>query len=81
MTVSPSWVFCSDIAGANAGSVSGAMNMIGNLGSFVSANAFPFLFGLTGSAATYFEVTAFMNLTAIFCWLLMKSPEIKDIQP
>ena len=25
--------------------------MIGNLGSFVSANAFPFLFGLTGSAA------------------------------
>ena len=80
MTVSPGWVFCADIAGADAGSVSGAMNMMGNFGSFVSANAFPFLFGLTGSAAAYFEVTAFMNLVAIFCWLRMKSPELQEMR-
>lgn len=29
MTISPSWVFCSDIAGSKAGSVSGAMNISG----------------------------------------------------
>lgn len=31
MTISPSWVYCADIASKNTGSVSGAMNMIGNL--------------------------------------------------
>jgi ACS family glucarate transporter-like MFS transporter len=81
MTVSPGWVFCSDIAGADAGSVSGAMNMVGNLGSFVSANAFPFLFGITGSAGAYFTVTALMNVAAIFCWLRMDSPELTELRP
>ena len=75
MTISPSWVFCSDIAGSKAGSVSGAMNMLGNLGSFVSANAFPFLHGLTGSASAYFAVAALMNLSALFVWYQMKSVE------
>ncbi len=78
MTVSPGWVFCSDIAGAKSGTVSGAMNMMGNLGSFVSANAFPYLFGLTGTASAYFVVTAGMNLVAVFCWLRMKSPELTE---
>jgi ACS family glucarate transporter-like MFS transporter len=78
LTVSPSWVFCTDIAGADAGSVSGAMNMMGNIGSFVSANAFPFLFGLTGSASAYFGVTAAMNLLALLCWLKMKSPLLES---
>ena len=75
MTISPSWVFCTDIAGARAGSMSGAMNMLGNFGSFVSANAFPFLHGLTGSASAYFLAAALMNAGAIACWFRMKSPE------
>jgi len=33
MTISPSWVFCADVAGQGRGSVSGAMNMLGNIGS------------------------------------------------
>lgn len=78
MTVSPAWVFCADIAGAKSGSVSGAMNMMGNLGSFVSANAFPFLFGLTGTASAYFVATAAMNGVAVLCWLRMKSPETSE---
>jgi ACS family glucarate transporter-like MFS transporter len=73
MTISPSWVFCADIAGRNAGSVSGAMNMLGNFGSFVSANAFPYLQGLTGSASTYFLAAAALNLTGIWCWFRMQS--------
>jgi ACS family glucarate transporter-like MFS transporter len=73
MTVSPSWVFCADIAGKNAGSVSGAMNMVGNLGSFVSANAFPVLAAATGSAAAYFFCAAAFNVLGILCWFAMRS--------
>ena len=75
MTISPSWVFCADIAGSKAGSISGAMNMLGNLGSFVSANAFPYLHGLTGSASAYFAVAALMNVSALFIWYHMYSME------
>jgi MFS transporter, ACS family, glucarate transporter len=73
MTVSPSWVFCADMAGKNAGSVSGAMNMVGNLGSFVSANAFPVLAAATGSAAAYFYCAAVLNGLGILCWVAMRA--------
>lgn len=73
MTISPSWSYCADVAGKSAGSVSAAMNMIGNLGAFVSANAFPWLLGLTGSARAYFLVAALMNFGAIGCWFAMRS--------
>jgi ACS family glucarate transporter-like MFS transporter len=74
MTISPSWSYCIDIGGTKSGAVSGSMNMIGNLGSFVSANAFPWLYGWTGSANTYFVLAALLNVVAIACWLLMRLP-------
>ncbi len=73
MTVGPSWVFCADIAGTKVGSVSGAMNMVGNVGSFVSANAFPVLLSATGTSAAYFLVAAALNVLALLCWLGMRS--------
>ncbi|HBY62075.1 MAG TPA: MFS transporter [Solibacterales bacterium] len=73
MTISPSWVFCADVAGRNAGSVSGSMNMLGNIGSFVSANAFPFLQGATGSASAYFILAGVLNLVGMCCWFAMRS--------
>ncbi len=72
MTISPSWAYCMDIGGKHSGSVGGAMNMVGNFGAFVSANAFPYLHGLTGSGATYFSTAALLNLAAVACWLRMK---------
>jgi ACS family glucarate transporter-like MFS transporter len=74
VTISPSWAYCMDIGGKNSGAVSGSMNMVGNLGSFVSANAFPYLYGLTGSANTYFRVAALLNAISILCWFWMRSP-------
>ena len=74
MTISPSWSYCADIAGKNAGSVSAAMNMVGNIGSFLSANAFPWLIAWTGSAQTYFLLAAALNLCSVGLWLRMKSP-------
>lgn len=72
MTISPSWAYCMDIGGRNSGSLAGAMNMSGNVGAVVSANAFPYLHQLTGSAGAYFILAALLNLGAIACWLRMK---------
>jgi ACS family glucarate transporter-like MFS transporter len=72
LTISPSWAFCMDIGGKSSGGVSGAMNMVGNLGGFASANAFPFLTRLTGSSASYFYAAALLNLLGLICWLRMK---------
>ena len=74
MTISPSWAFCLDIGGKSSGTVSATMNMAGNLGGFVSTNAFPWLRRLTGSAAAYFQAAALLNLVAILCWTAMRSP-------
>lgn len=72
MTIAPSWAYCVDLAGKGAGAVSGAMNMVGNIGSFVSASAFPVLLRLTGSASTYFWTAAALDLIGLFCWLAMR---------
>ena len=74
MTISPSWAYCQDVGGRKSGAVSGSMNMVGNFGSFVSANAFPFLFGLTGSAFAYFAIAALLNALSIACWCGMRPP-------
>jgi ACS family glucarate transporter-like MFS transporter len=75
MTISPSWAYCMDIGGKNSGAVGGAMNMVGNFGAFVSANAFPFLRRLTGSPAAYFFTAALLDLAAIACWVRMRPPD------
>jgi ACS family glucarate transporter-like MFS transporter len=45
------------------------MNMAGNLGSFVTALAFPYLLAATGSHVAFFYVAAGLNLLAIALWL------------
>jgi len=72
MTISPSWSFCLDIGGRQAGAVSGTMNMAGNLGSFVSANAFPFLKAWYGDATAYFALVCALNAMGIWCWRGMR---------
>jgi len=73
LTISPSWVFCADIAGKRTGSFSGAMNMLGSIGAFASANAFPFMNRITGSSSAYFILAAALNVVGIICWLRMRS--------
>ena len=68
MTLPPSWAFCIDIGGGHAGVVSGTMNMAGNLGSFVTSLAFPYLLVLTGSSVPFFAIGATMNLGAAVMW-------------
>lgn len=80
MTISPSWTFCQDIGGARSGTVSAAMNMMGNLGSALSAIVFPFFvhhvtmpfFAVeTGTANSFFVVAAVCNILAGGAWFFM----------
>ena len=80
MTLSPSWSFCMDIGGSRSGAVSGAMNMVGNLGAALSAVLFPFfvanvtipgIAAETGTANSFFVFAATMNLLAVLAWIFM----------
>lgn len=72
MVIGPSWAYCMDIGGPRSATVSGAMNMAGNFGSFVCANLFPLLTTLTGSSAAYFWMVLALDLVAAACWLGMR---------
>ncbi len=71
MTLSPSWAFCVDIGKDHAGAVSGTMNMAGNLGSFLTALAFPYLQDWTGSVGPFFFIGACLNLLALVVWYFL----------
>ncbi len=72
MTLPPSWAFCVDIGKENAGTVSGTMNMAGNVGAFLTALAFPYLQSWTNSTTPFFVIGAILNVLAIFLWSKMK---------
>lgn len=75
MTLSPSWSTCVDVGREHSGAVSGTMNMAGNLGSFFTALAFPYLQAFTGSDLTFFYVAALLNLLAIPIWWAIRSDQ------
>jgi ACS family glucarate transporter-like MFS transporter len=72
MTLSPSWSACVDVGKTHSGTVSGTMNMAGNIGSFVTALAFPYLLSLTGSDIPFFFLAAALNFLAVPIWLTIK---------
>ena len=68
MTLPPSWSMCVDIGRKHSGAVSGTMNMAGNVGSFLTALAFPYLKDWTGSVTPFFFAGAVLNLIAVVMW-------------
>ncbi|MGJ8726036.1 MAG: MFS transporter [Roseibacillus sp.] len=93
MTLSPSWSFCVDIGGKNAGTVSGTMNMAGNVGSVITSLAFPYLTAWFAASTwvgpnapfsretePFFYLAATLNLLAIALWMLMdpRKPLIEE---
>lgn len=80
MTLSPSWSYCMDVGKQSAGVLSGTMNMAGNVGSFLTALAFPYLMAWTGDENTFFYIGITLALVAIFCWSKM-NPENTSLQP
>jgi ACS family glucarate transporter-like MFS transporter len=85
LTLSPSWSFCMDIGGESSGAVSGAMNMLGNLGSAFSAIIFPYFVAHvtlpyfakeTGTANSFFVFAAALNVLAAIVWLFMNPKKV-----
>lgn len=72
MTLPPSWAFCVDIGKKHTGTVSGTMNMAGNIGAFITALLFPYFLDWTGSTTLFFIVGAVLNSIAIILWYNMK---------
>lgn len=72
MTLAPSWSFCIDIGGKNAGAVSGTMNMAGNLGAAITALAFFYLPASSQSNTAFFQAAAALSAMAVVCWMLAK---------
>ncbi|MEM6628924.1 MAG: MFS transporter [Bacteroidota bacterium] len=73
MTLPPSWALCVDIGKDQSGTISGTMNMAGNVGSFLTALAFPYLTAWTGSVDMFFYTAAGLNLLAVFLWIGIKA--------
>jgi len=87
MTIAPSWTFCMDIGGNKSGAVSGAMNMMGNLGSatsaiifpyFVASITLPFFAEQTGTANSFFIFAALLNALAVIAWCFMNPKKKLD---
>jgi ACS family glucarate transporter-like MFS transporter len=79
MTLSPSWTTCLDVGKHFSGAVSGTMNMAGNIGSFLTALAFPYLLDFTGSEVPFFYLAAGLNGIAIFLWTGIKPQQALQI--
>ena len=61
-----------DIGGKSAGAVSGAMNMVGNMGAFCTSLAFPYLNSWTGTHEPFFYLAAGLNIVAVFMWMRIR---------
>jgi MFS transporter, ACS family, glucarate transporter len=83
VTMPGAWTACMDLGGKFTGTVSGAMNMMGNLGGFVSPIVIGFILDWTRDPVTRantpfgfelaFYVTGVLYLVGAICWLFIDS--------
>jgi MFS family permease len=74
LAMPPSWGACMDVGGRFSGTVSGGMNMAGNLGGGVSPVVVGYLLARTGHNWTVaFFVSAIVYLCGGLCWLFIDS--------
>jgi MFS transporter, ACS family, glucarate transporter len=65
------WTTCMDVGGKSVATLSGAMNMMGNVGGFVSPIVCGYIVKTTGNWNLAFYVTACAYLLGAVCWLGM----------
>ncbi|MDR3564131.1 MAG: MFS transporter [Negativicutes bacterium] len=69
MAVGVYWAVCLDVGHEYAGTVSGMMNSIGNIGSAISPLAFGFILQYTGSWVYPFIVASVLLVIGAFLWM------------
>ena len=65
------WTACMDVGGQSVGTLSGTMNMMGNIGGFLSSIVTGYLVQWTGHWDVAFYVTAAAYGLGVFFWLAM----------
>jgi MFS transporter, ACS family, glucarate transporter len=65
------WTACMDVGGKYVGTLAGTMNMMGNLGGFVSPIVIGYIVEKTNNWTLTFYVTACVYLAGAICWLLL----------
>jgi nitrate/nitrite transporter NarK len=71
LTMPGSWTSCMDIGGRYVGTLAGMMNMVGNIGGFLSPIVLGYIVGLTGNWNLTFYVTAGVYVLGALCWWFM----------
>jgi ACS family glucarate transporter-like MFS transporter len=71
LTMPCSWGACMDVGGKFAGTFSGSMNMMGNLGGALSPLVFDWLSKKAGGWPLAFDVSAGVYFVAALCWLFI----------
>ena len=74
LAMPPSWAACMDVGGKYAGSLSGSMNMAGNIAGFVSPTMVAYILLWTGrNWIITFYVSAAIYFIGAVCWLFIDS--------
>lgn len=71
VTIPGSWTTCMDIGGRYVGTISGMMNMVGNIGGFLSPIVLGYIVGRTGNWDLTFYVTAVVYAGGALCWWII----------
>jgi MFS transporter, ACS family, glucarate transporter len=78
-TLPVSWAVAGDIGGQNSGSISGAMGMMGQLGSTISSIAFGYILTITGSWETPVQIIGVVVIIGGLLWLKIDASKKIDI--
>src|SRR2546427_12990310 len=62
---------CMDVGGKHAGTLSGTMNMMGNLGGALSPVVIGYVYDQTHSWQIPFYVSCVIYLMGVFCWMAL----------
>jgi nitrate/nitrite transporter NarK len=71
VTLPGAWTACMDIGGPWVGTLSGLMNMVGNIGGFLSPIVLGYVVKWTGNWNLTFYLTAGLYLLGAVCWWSM----------
>jgi MFS family permease len=74
------WTACMDVGGKSVATLSGTMNMMGNVGGFVSPIVCGYIVKHTGQWHLAFYVTAAAYLLGAICWLSMDPVTPLEVQ-